>query len=349
MRAFCGLSVSLGMTPSASVLGGGDDPPVADPARSHQRRTCCGRHRRDVLQHRLFGHRQRAVSGACEHDAFGARRDRRADQRGIGVDVGVENGHLRQRRQRRDIELRTCRVALGRRSIEADLVLVDVTEQPELGRLEGLNPKGVGLGRVTGGVDLVVQNDQHAFGFRIGGNRGANGVEQIQRTVGADRRRWPHRSHHDDRLVRPDGQIEEIRGLFERVRARGDHEPGDGRGLLEDGLDALRQRQPVVDREVGAVDIDDLLDAHIRDLRDLRHRLDQLFAEDRAGLVVRQVGRRGTGAGDGAAGREHVDDRQRARGRRLRRRRPHTKNARQQDRVESAGHHGRHSIPARVS
>ena len=82
-------------------------------------------------------------------------------------------------------------------------------------------------------------------------------------------------------------------------------------GILGDDLvDPFRQRQPMGDGDVGAVDVGDLLDPDVGQLRDLRHRLHQLLAEDRSGLVVREVGGRGAGSGDRAAGGENPDRRQ---------------------------------------
>jgi hypothetical protein len=85
-----------------------------------------------------------------------------------------------------------------------------------------------------------------------------------------------------------DREIEKVGGLFERAGPVGNDDASRCGILREDPVDAARDRQPVVERDVRAANVDDLLDLHVRVLRDFRHARDQLRPEHRAGLVFGQ-------------------------------------------------------------
>jgi hypothetical protein len=100
-------------------------------------------------------------------------------------------------------------------------------------------------------------------------------------------------------------KVEKIGGLFERTGAVGHHHAGNVRVLGKDLVDAVRQREQVVERDVGATDINDLLDLHVGILADFRNRLDELLAENCASLVFGQIRRGGARARDGPSSGEH--------------------------------------------
>ncbi len=202
---------------------------------------------------------------------------------------------------------------LRRRAIEADLIAIDVTEQPQLRSAERFDSIRIGFRDVPRGVDFVVEHDQRALAARGRRQRRAHAVEEIQRPVCADRRRGSHRSHEHHRAIVPDRQVEKVRGLLERVGAVRDHDPGHSGVSRENRVDPPGHRQPVVERDVGARDVDDLLDLHIGELRDLRNRRDQLLAEDGPRAVVGQVRPGVAAARNRAAGRQHPHARLRRR------------------------------------
>ncbi len=204
-------------------------------------------------------------------------------------------------------ERRRLRVRAGGRSDEGPIVEQAHADEAGFGRDEGLHVGGVALGDGPGAVDVVVGDDQHAasLGLRIG--RDADGVVDVQRPVGAERRRRPHRAGEHDRLVGLHDQVEEVGGLFHRVGAVRDGHAVDirlGGQLVHFG----GELDPHLVVHVLAADGGDLHAAHVGEGLHLRHGLDQHVHGDRARLVA---GRRGRfrGAGDGAAGGDDDDPR----------------------------------------
>jgi len=64
-----------------------------------------------------------------------------------------------------------------------------------------MDAEGVGLSDVAGGVDGVVQEDQHALTARGCSGGEAEGVQQVQVAVRADGAGGTHGTGDDDRLV----------------------------------------------------------------------------------------------------------------------------------------------------
>ena len=92
---------------------------------------------------------------------------------------------------------------------------------------------------MLGAVNPVIHHNQHAAAFCFGIRRDTNGVVKVQRSVGADSRRGPHRADHHDRFVRLDRQIEEEGGLLHGIGAVRNHDAIDIVGLCQ-VIDPLR-------------------------------------------------------------------------------------------------------------
>jgi hypothetical protein len=97
--------------------------------------------------------------------------------------------------------------------------------------------------------------------------------------------------------------VEEERGLFERVGAAGDDDAGDvlvGRVEL---VDAPRQADPLLQRELAAGHVGELFERDPRVTIDARHRLRQFLGGQPAAVLV----------GNGAAGGDEMHPGQRRR------------------------------------
>ena len=46
-------------------------------------------------------------------------------------------------------------------------VAIDMPQRTEIGRTEGLQPVSGGLDDIAGGVDFVIEHDEHAFAARL--------------------------------------------------------------------------------------------------------------------------------------------------------------------------------------
>ncbi len=196
-----------------------------------------------------------------------------------------------------------------RRTLVIDLAVVDIPQRAVVWRLEGLHGGGVGLGDVARIQHRVVHSHQHPAVGRLRIRRRHHRIIQVERTVGAHRRRRPHRAHKHHRLIALHRQIEEVGRLFQRIGAVGDDEAV---GLAAVGVNFLRQRQPDPIVHVLRTDVHHLLPLHVGDIFQRRHRIDQRLD---AQLARRIVGfcRRIAAAGNGAAGRQQSDVGQRQR------------------------------------
>ena len=194
------------------------------------------------------------------------------------------------------VELGLLRVPLQRVAVIDDTIGIDDAEDAVGPALERLHAQRVGLGDLARRVDLVVQHDQHAFAARVGRRRHAERVEQIRRAFVAERAGISHGADQHDRLGGPDGQMEKIRQLFERVGARGNHRAGQARVVIEDLVDASRQLHPLIERHGRAGDVGELLRFRPRVALEPRNQLEDFF-----GAHARAAAR-----GDGAAGRDEA-------------------------------------------
>ena len=89
-----------------------------------------------------------------------------------------------------------CRFSAG--AVEDHAVAVDDAEDAVIARLERIEPQRVGLGDVAGGVDLVVQDHEHALAARRRFGRDAEPLEQVGRSFIAERARIAHRADDDN-------------------------------------------------------------------------------------------------------------------------------------------------------
>ena len=138
-----------------------------------------------------------------------------------------------------------CRVALDDVAVVDDPIAVDDAENAVAARLERLQPERVGLGDLARGIDLVVEDDEHALaaGLRLGGD--PKSLEQIGGALVSERARIAHRADDDNRLVAADGEIQEVGRLFERVGSARDDDAGELGILREERIDAAGERQPL--------------------------------------------------------------------------------------------------------
>ena len=205
--------------------------------------------------------------------------------------------HPRQVRQLPDVELGRGRVPFHAGAVEDHAVAVDDAEDAVIARLERIEPQRVGLGDVAGGVDLVVEDHEHAFAARRRFGRDAEPLEQVGRSFISQRARIAHRADDDNGLLRADGEIEEIRGLFQRVGAARDDDAGQFLIVVERGIDPSRQVQPLRDRQLRAGDVGELFGFGAHVAIEAGHRFQQLVARQPAAGAVR----------DGAAGGDEQD------------------------------------------
>src|ERR1041385_2001122 len=111
----------------------------------------------------------------------------------------------------------------------------------------------------------------------------------MQRAIRADGRRRTHGSDDYDRPIVFDCEVEKKGGLLKRVRTVGDNNSGDLRIAAENSVDAVGESEPVRNRDVGAIDVHNLLNLYIGQFLDFRHGLYQIFTTQGPALVIRQV------------------------------------------------------------
>ncbi|KAI6763984.1 hypothetical protein HG530_007773 [Fusarium avenaceum] len=105
----------------------------------------------------------------------------------------------------------------------------------------------------------------------------------------------------DKRLLALHSKIEKERGLLEGVSTMGNNNALDVR-TIEICLDAMRQRGKDSRVDVAAINIGDLHASNIRDIADLRDRVNQRLDAQRASLVACGLVGRSSRAGNGTAG-----------------------------------------------
>ena len=122
-------------------------------------------------------------------------------------------------------------VVCARAGDRDELAIVEQADADQAGfrRHERLDVGGVTLGDGPGAVDVVVGDHEHAASLRPRIARDADGVVDVQRPVGAERGRRPHRAGQHDRLVALDDEVEEVRRLLHRVGAVRDRDAVDVR------------------------------------------------------------------------------------------------------------------------
>ena len=130
-------------------------------------------------------------------------------------------------------------------------------ERADIGRGERLHGRRMHLLDVACAVDLAVQHDERTLSVRFGAGGKSHGVEEVQGAVGGQRRRGTHRARQDDGLFALYDKMQEVRRLFERIRAVRDDDAR--RARSERRLNAGGKMQPDRLRHVLAVDGGDLL------------------------------------------------------------------------------------------
>ena len=64
-------------------------------------------------------------------------------------------------------------------------VAIDMTQCAKIRRAEGLQPVSGGLYDIAGGVDLVIEHDEHTFAARLRRAGHAEGIDEVHTSVGA--------------------------------------------------------------------------------------------------------------------------------------------------------------------
>jgi hypothetical protein len=150
-------------------------------------------------------------------------------------------------------------------------------------------------------VDLVSEDDDAAQAAQDRAGRRLQGREDVGRAVGAGHGRVAHRSRHHDGFFTGVQQVEQVRGLLDRVRALGYHRSGgrllrDRGGKLSDVADSQGRAgylPEVVDVDCGAAACQPW------------HRFQQLLPGQRRGDAAGVAGL--PGHGDGAPEGEQRD------------------------------------------
>ena len=222
----------------AEILAGDDaavaqaaargDPAAERPAALHDDDPGLGRAlERDALLGRRAARREPGRDQAARPGG-----DCRVDQRAIGAGIGIDDVDPRQwRGQVERGKWGVGHVSPQRGAVEVHTVAVDMTERAEIERAEGLHPVGRGLDHVAGGMDLVIEDGEHALAARLGRSGDAQRVDQIHPGIGAERARRALRPDQHHRLRDPQGQVQKKPGFLQGRGAVRDHEPGD-RGIV---------------------------------------------------------------------------------------------------------------------
>ena len=236
-------------------------------------------------------------------------------------------------------ELGVGRVPADRAAVELDVAVGDRPDQAGQRRQERLHGRRARLGQRRRAVNPVVDDHEHAAAGRVLVGRHGDGVVEVQRPVGRQRRRGTHRRGQDDRLARLDDQVEEVGRLLDGVGAVRDHHAGDvgHRGQLVDARASFSQTSSFMSCEPM---FEICSPRSVGELLGLRHGGEQLLHADLPGRVA-GLHVAGGRAGDGAAGREHDDGGERRAGgrglsqmpRRTRRRRARTRRAQERRRA----------------
>src|SRR5437867_10092840 len=103
-------------------------------------------------------------------------------------------------------------------------VAVGVAERTQVARLKRFDAIGGVFGDVAAVEDRIVHDQQTAaaLGVRIGGD--FDRIDQIQISVGADRRRRPHGTDYDDRFVGLERQVKKVSCLLNGICSMGDND-----------------------------------------------------------------------------------------------------------------------------
>jgi len=198
---------------------------------------------------------------------------------------------------------RRDRVARTRRAIDGDARAIDVAELAVLGGLEGADPRGVGLGDVARGVELLVKGDHRAEAAQAGIGGQTDGGGEVARAVAVALLRQPLRAGEHHRFVGGHEQIGHEGALLHRVGAMGNDHARDVR-TTQVFLRPARERERFRQAQRVAPQIEELHDLDLQCLRQAVKLRDQLrTVRHRADVAMG-----GVAAGrDGAPGADNDD------------------------------------------
>ena len=90
--------------------------------------------------------------------------------------------------------------------------------------MEGFDAQAVALRDIACALNFIVEDGEHTPPPSVWASGDADGVEEIEVSIGAHSRRRAHRPGHHDRFGRFDGKVQEIRCFFECGGAMRDHD-----------------------------------------------------------------------------------------------------------------------------
>ena len=246
---------------------------------------------------------------AVGYDPFRAGLDGGFDQRRVGAGVGGNDIDARQVGHAEHIEFRIGRAQSDGFAIVFDRIGIGITQNAEIAGNEGLHTIVGRFGDVAGGVDFIVQHDGHTHAAGRGAGGDTHCVQQVQPAIGAERGGRAHGADDDDRDGGFHGQVQEIRGFFQRRRAVRDDDSGQCRIGRGGAMDQVQQLQPDGRVKLRACDVFVEHGNDLGDLRQFRHEADQLvdFHEAAGGAVFVEVQSILADAGDRAAGSDDGD------------------------------------------
>ena len=263
MRAFWGRRLSAATKPRSRSVVRGSTRPLPGPARQHDQHAvpACLEQGLVLRGGRHAGRERRDDDRPC------AGRDEGIDGGAVGAGIGVRDVDARQVSPPPHVELGIRGMAPRRPAVDGDAAIgVGITQHAEVRAPERLESKGRGLGDLTGGLDLVVEDDEHAQPARLWRAGHADRAHEVHPGVGAEPAGRPLGAHDDDRDVVVDGEVQEVCRLLERRRAMGDHHAVERGFTRSHGVNRLGQEQPVGGSDKRAPDG---LERHRDDLRDL--------------------------------------------------------------------------------
>ncbi len=239
--------------------------------------------------------------GAGNDDSLRAGIDRGLDQVAGRVLIDHHDVDTWQLLDGRNVEFALGRVALQQLSKENHAIAVDHAEQPMRPALERLQSERIGLRDVASGIDLVVHHDQHALAARGGLGGHTDAFEQVSGAFVAQCARIAHGPDDHHRSGVAHREMQEKGGLLERIGATGHDDSGQARIVCEQFVDPAGKPDPLVERQLAAGDVGELLVGEMGVAFQPRHRLGQVFGAEPTALAI----------GDGAASGNHMHVRSR--------------------------------------
>ena len=121
----------------------------------------------------------------------------------------------------------------------------------------------IGLDDISGGMNLLVKNDENSFSSGVGRERHSDGVKKISVSVVADRGMRPLRSDADHRLGDRHAQMQKVDSLFKGKSAvREDHAVD--RRIVGGLVDRAGNFHPLIETNRSTSDPGHLVDVKLR-------------------------------------------------------------------------------------